>query len=206
MLLPQSSAFAALKNRLNSVSAIGFLQVAPRPYVSSSPFPYASVVSSRAGSISAAISSLHERQRSLGEIPAHALSPSAPPAATSSSYDRTNRLKGRDDGIRWTELLDKFRTVQEHFRRHQRGGNPDHDDGYGWADARSAETADSKTFTDVVRIPVPTAPAPSVQAPSVEGGKGPPTQTKPKTGLAGKFSRLGSGPSGGNRLKKAPNG
>lgn len=30
MLLPQSSAFAALKNRLNSVSAIGYLHVAPR--------------------------------------------------------------------------------------------------------------------------------------------------------------------------------
>jgi vacuole morphology and inheritance protein 14 len=31
MLLPQSSAFAALKNRLNSVSAIGYLHIAPRP-------------------------------------------------------------------------------------------------------------------------------------------------------------------------------
>ncbi|PON21889.1 DNA repair and recombination protein RAD54 and RAD54-like protein [Trichoderma gamsii] len=30
MLLPQSSAFAALKNRLNSVSSIGYLQIAPR--------------------------------------------------------------------------------------------------------------------------------------------------------------------------------
>jgi vacuole morphology and inheritance protein 14 len=33
MLLPQSSAFAALKNRLNSVSAIGYLHIAPRRYV-----------------------------------------------------------------------------------------------------------------------------------------------------------------------------
>ena len=31
MLLPQSSAFAALKNRLNSVSTIGYLHIAPRP-------------------------------------------------------------------------------------------------------------------------------------------------------------------------------
>lgn len=31
MLLPQSSAFAALKNRLNSVSAIGYLHIVPRP-------------------------------------------------------------------------------------------------------------------------------------------------------------------------------
>lgn len=30
MLLPQSSAFAALKNRLNSVSNIGFLHTGPR--------------------------------------------------------------------------------------------------------------------------------------------------------------------------------
>ena len=35
MLLPQSSAFAALKNRLNSVSAIGYLHIAPRAYVPS---------------------------------------------------------------------------------------------------------------------------------------------------------------------------
>jgi vacuole morphology and inheritance protein 14 len=32
MLLPQSSAFAALKNRLNSVSSIGYLHVAPKRY------------------------------------------------------------------------------------------------------------------------------------------------------------------------------
>lgn len=31
MLLPQSSAFAALKNRLNSVSSIGYLHITPRP-------------------------------------------------------------------------------------------------------------------------------------------------------------------------------
>lgn len=32
MLLPQSSAFAALKNRLNSVNNIGFLHSGPRRY------------------------------------------------------------------------------------------------------------------------------------------------------------------------------
>ncbi|KAI9723598.1 MAG: hypothetical protein M1812_000898 [Candelaria pacifica] len=75
MLLPQSSAFAALKNRLNSVSAIGYLHVAPR----------------------------------------------APPATPSSTYDRPNRLKAREDGgIKWVELLDKFKSVQERARRLQR--------------------------------------------------------------------------------------
>ncbi|OKL61439.1 hypothetical protein UA08_03822 [Talaromyces atroroseus] len=74
MLLPQSSAFAALKNRLNSVSNIGLLQ-GPRP-----------------------------------------------PAA--GSYERStagSRLKTREDSsVRWVELLDKFKNVQEKAKRHQR--------------------------------------------------------------------------------------
>jgi vacuole morphology and inheritance protein 14 len=37
MLLPQSSAFATLRNRLNSISPIGYLHLFPRPY-----FPRAS--------------------------------------------------------------------------------------------------------------------------------------------------------------------
>ncbi|KAI9932716.1 hypothetical protein MW887_008965 [Aspergillus wentii] len=73
MLLPQSSAFAALKNRLNSVSNIGLLQTGPRP------------------------------------------------AGPSASYERsTGRLKTRDENsIRWVELLDKFKFVQERARRAQ---------------------------------------------------------------------------------------
>ncbi|KZF21901.1 ARM repeat-containing protein [Xylona heveae TC161] len=77
MLLPQSSAFAALKNRLNSVSAIGYLHIAPR----------------------------------------------TTPTAPAPAYDRPNRLKSRDQdnsGIRWVELLDKFKSVQEKARRLQR--------------------------------------------------------------------------------------
>jgi vacuole morphology and inheritance protein 14 len=41
MLLPQSSAFAALKNRLNSVSNIGLLHTGPRLYVNPTPFSHA---------------------------------------------------------------------------------------------------------------------------------------------------------------------
>ncbi|KAI9773474.1 MAG: hypothetical protein M1840_007691 [Geoglossum simile] len=75
MLLPQSSAFAALKNRLNSVSGIGYLHIAPRTV----------------------------------------------PIAASSNYERPNRLKGREDGgIKWVELLEKFKSVQEKARRQQR--------------------------------------------------------------------------------------
>ncbi|KAJ5296071.1 hypothetical protein N7508_010892 [Penicillium antarcticum] len=77
MLLPQSSAFAALKNRLNSVSNIGFLHSGPRSTAQTAP---------------------------------------------SSSFDRSSgpRLKTRDENtIRWVDLLDKFKSVQERARRSQ---------------------------------------------------------------------------------------
>ncbi|KAK6536317.1 hypothetical protein TWF281_000556 [Arthrobotrys megalospora] len=74
MLMPQSSAFAALKNRLNSVSAIGYL---------------------------------------------HQLTPRNAPASTTSSYEPRNRLKARSENeIKWIELLDKFKHVQEKARRY----------------------------------------------------------------------------------------
>ncbi|KAJ5662481.1 uncharacterized protein N7477_010097 [Penicillium maclennaniae] len=74
MLLPQSSAFAALKNRLNSVSNIGFLYGGPRSTTQTAP-----------------------------------------------SYERTTgtRLKREDSNIRWVELLEKFKNVQERARRAQ---------------------------------------------------------------------------------------
>ncbi|KAJ6189763.1 hypothetical protein N7519_004671 [Penicillium mononematosum] len=72
---PQSSAFAALKNRLNSVSNIGFLHPGPRSTTQTAP-PF---------------------DRSTG-----------------------TRLKPRDENsIRWVELLDKFKSVQERARRSQ---------------------------------------------------------------------------------------
>lgn len=77
MLLPQSSAFAALKNRLNSVSAIGYLHIGSR---------------------------------------------GAPPTTPSSvsTFERQNRLKSREEGgIKWTELLEKFKATQEKVRRGQ---------------------------------------------------------------------------------------
>ncbi|KAF3934308.1 hypothetical protein ABW19_dt0207303 [Dactylella cylindrospora] len=74
MLMPQSSAFAALKNRLNSVSAIGYL---------------------------------------------HQLAPRGGPTSGGPSYEPRNRLKARsEDGIKWIELLDKFKYVQEKARRY----------------------------------------------------------------------------------------
>lgn len=96
MLLPQSSAFAALKNRLNSVSAIGYLHIAPRAYVN--------------------FSLSHVRQKS-----AEAKSGSTPQTPTA-TFDRpSNRLKSREEGaIKWTELLEKFKSVQDKARKAHR--------------------------------------------------------------------------------------
>lgn len=176
MLLPQSSAFAALKNRLNSVSAIGYLHIAPRTYVSSS----------RNNSVVEAVSTYqlqslhHSRQKSTD---AHAQF-SAPPSAGPSTFDRSSRLKGRDEGgIRWSELLDKFRSVQEKARRTQRQGDG-MDDGFGLADSRGGDGfSDALAFRDVARRgpAVPTKEATPV-----------PAAQKNKTTL-GKFGRLAGG-------------
>ncbi|GIZ48886.1 hypothetical protein CKM354_001192900 [Cercospora kikuchii] len=81
MLLPQSSAFAALKNRLNSVSAIGYLHIRDRVG------PAASGTSS----------------------------------SMSGNFGERNRLKSREDsgGIKWNDLLEKFKATQEKVRRSQ---------------------------------------------------------------------------------------
>lgn len=59
MLLPQSSAFAALKNRLNSVSAIGYLHIAPRGGAGGG-------VSGSTGSTSSAVSTFERQNRLKG--------------------------------------------------------------------------------------------------------------------------------------------
>jgi len=142
MLLPQSSAFAALKNRLNSVSAIGYLHTVPRV---------------------------------------------APATAAPSNFDRPNRLKGRDEGIRWTELLEKFRSVQEKARRAQRPGG-EVDDGFAFPVGRTGEALDAKAFKDLVRLPGPLPPTKDVPATSTAAQAQ--AQAQKRSGL-GKFGRLG---------------
>jgi len=145
MLLPQSSAFAALKNRLNSVSSIGFLHIAPRP---------------------------------------NASTPSG------SNFDRPNRLKGREEGIiRWNELLEKFRSVQERARRLQRpGGDLDDGSSLGAGDLRIGDGgAESR---GVKELPMRAPPVPVKDVP-------PPTPpAKPRSGLGRQFGRLGGAVAG----------
>ncbi|KAF4345791.1 DNA repair and recombination RAD54 and RAD54 [Fusarium beomiforme] len=149
MLLPQSSAFAALKNRLNSVSSIGYLHAAPR---------------------------------------------TAPPPTSSSNFDRPNRLKSREDGnIRWVELLEKFRSVQERAKRAQRQNNMDGDEispigvselriGDGAVDVKGKETRGVGLQSIPQKEPAPAPPVPAK-----------------RIGLGRQFGRLGGAVAGKGR-------
>ncbi|OAA73778.1 Armadillo-type fold domain containing protein [Cordyceps fumosorosea ARSEF 2679] len=142
MLLPQSSAFAALKNRLNSVSAIGYLHATPRTAATSS---------------------------------------------SSSGYDRPNRLKGREEGgIRWVELLEKFRSVQERARRAQRQ-NMDNDEvpSIGIGELRIGDGSFDVRGKDGRAAAGNPAPPKDANAPASK-----------KSGLGRQFGRLGGAVSG----------
>lgn len=128
MLLPQSSAFAALKNRLNSVSAIGLLHT-----------PAAMPTSARSSYVPSSSAATHNRQRStekgvplpiVGSLTSSASANSVvsgmsgstlPSNPTSSAVARLNRgARGPEGGlneIKWPELLEKFKSVQEKARQ-----------------------------------------------------------------------------------------
>jgi len=112
MLLPQSSAFAALKNRLNSVSAIGYLHIAPRPnsYVHpSSPSP--------------ALNHLRQKSSEVGSSSGSGTPSGAPGSNFGEARNRIGMgLKPREEEskVKWTELLDRFKQTQEKARRSQR--------------------------------------------------------------------------------------
>ena len=164
MLLPQSSAFAALKNRLNSVSAIGYLHIAPRAWVS----------------------------RSVNNPTRTELMICRPPATPTASFDRPNRLKPREDNaIRWGELLEKFKSVQEKGKRiHRLHDQPD-----------EMTPTPSSTTESIKDKALPEVPRPPIRPMSVEGvtPRIPPGH-KQKSSL-GNFSRL-TGRVGSARPKK----
>jgi vacuole morphology and inheritance protein 14 len=189
MLLPQSSAFAALKNRLNSVSSIGYLHIAPRPYV-----PLLTLSSPRLqqGSVGGAMNNVFSQPSSphkAGHV-THISPYSNATTTASSNFDRPNRLKGREDGIiRWNELLEKFRSVQERARRAQRtGGDVDDGPALEVGDLRLSDGFE-KAGTgpkEGVRPPVPSKDLPTPAVPAV----------KPRSGLGRQFGRLGGAVSG----------
>lgn len=184
MLLPQSAAFAALKNRLNSVSAIGFLHTGPRPYV---PLP-ATIGSTlsphlRQGPMTGALFAYqsHPPRRSIHDT--HWFSASSAPSSSTPGYDRPNRLgKGREDGIiRWEQLLDKFKSVQERARRAQRlmGGGGFYD-GPDFGELRVGDNIGSRETAG--RLPATGPPVPQKD----------PAPPPKRTGLGRQFGRLGA--------------
>ena len=196
MLLPQSSAFAALKNRLNSVSSVGYLHIAPRPYVSS---PVVHQSHSRQGSVADAVSSLQPPvPRSKVIHDTHASASSSVTTPSSSNYDRPNRLgvKGREESIiRWDQLLEKFRSVQDRARRAQRlmnGGTLD--DGPDLHGLRLADNAGGDGSKDPTRLAGPPVPQ-----------KDPAPQAAPKrsSGLSRQFGRLGGAVSSRTRKSQS---
>ncbi|KAK5075135.1 hypothetical protein LTR64_001340 [Lithohypha guttulata] len=106
MLLPQSSAFAALKNRLNSVNAIALLHVPPTQ-------PTSARTSVAAGS----------------SIPGSSTSTVGRLAGRREPGPGNINTTGE---VRWPELLDKFRGTQEKARKRNerllRGGDDDDDE------------------------------------------------------------------------------
>ena len=134
MLLPQSSAFAALKNRLNSVSNIGLLHT-PRPYVLPSEtaifplYPYARFFH-KFLILDPFLFCTMSQIRLIYQCLSYSSSPLNSASSTSSiPYERSGgRLKSRDEtGIRWVELLDKFKSVQERSRRSRRSSSQQRD-------------------------------------------------------------------------------
>jgi vacuole morphology and inheritance protein 14 len=175
MLLPQSSAFAALKNRLNSVSAIGYLHIAPR----------------------------------TGGVP-----PTTPSSV--STFERQNRLKSRDDGgIKWAELLEKFRSTQDRVRRVQlRQLNP-HAEEEAQAEAehlgKAAEVRGATRRPQGLSVAIggvrPNSAASFARLSRGEGASSPNFATgagpsKVKTGGLGHLGRLAGGVAGKGKAKK----
>ncbi|KAF1816158.1 ARM repeat-containing protein [Eremomyces bilateralis CBS 781.70] len=180
MLLPQSSAFYALKNRLNSVSAIGYLHIAPRTYVSHNH---------------------HSRQKSNTDS---VVTLSAPPTPATSNFDRPNRLKTRDDPVRWMDLLEKFKATQERGRKAQRMQGLE-DDGLAQGsqplhDRERRPLADAQAKGAAVR---PDSAA-SISRPPVLAPSQPYQQPAPHSRAKSSLSHLGrfAGGVGGRKSKK----
>jgi hypothetical protein len=106
MLLPQSSAFLALKNRLNSVSAIGLLHT-----------PSPTMPTSGRGSVVAG----------MGPVVTSGTTSSVGGGYTGRLGKTREGIGG--DAIKWTDLLEKFRNTQERARKRNqmmlRGGDSD---------------------------------------------------------------------------------
>lgn len=112
MLLPQSSAFAALKNRLNSVSSIGLLHTPAAMPTSARP----SYVALRSPGPNPGSLQNHHTDPYQSGISTGVSSTTMPNTTTSSAVRRARDIGSTGD-VKWTELLDKFRQTQDKAHR-----------------------------------------------------------------------------------------
>lgn len=103
MLLPQSTAFVSLRNRLSAVSSMGFLHI-PKPYVASS--------SCRLD--------CRELTRSCHSPADRTYSSGSAPSARPKLPSVGGSIPGSGDEIKWRELLTHFRAVQTRHEKARR--------------------------------------------------------------------------------------
>lgn len=205
MLLPQSSAFMSLRNRLNAVSSLGFVHISPRRFVF-----------------------LFQRKAprflvcgffamlTIGEHPFPFRVNSAVASGTLGTRSKIVR-----DEIKWVELLSHFRNVQikhEKSRRTGLSGDTGSVSGFsvngetgGQSNSsreklngeRSSERSSSATG---VRDGIPTRPQPRRKASATGGGVLSPLNPKRATGMLTALSGGGSKPpiSSGSRPLSPP--
>lgn len=111
------------------------------------------------------------------------------------NYDRPNRLKGREDTvIRWSDLLEKFRNVQERARRSQRFA-PEVDDTQqiGLGDLRISEGFEAKGARDARNQGAPPVPMKDAAVPASQPSA---AAAKQRSGLGRQLGRFGGAVSG----------
>ncbi|KAE8225142.1 hypothetical protein CF319_g2078 [Tilletia indica] len=124
MLLPQSSAFVTLRNRLNAVSTMGFVHVVPRNTTSSSGGPGSTV---QRGGSSSALGPGGGSGSGVGGG-SSLMSSSAGGGGGSGGSNTSKLITGGHSLVRWNELLSHFRAVQikhERLRRQNLGMGQD---------------------------------------------------------------------------------
>lgn len=162
------------------MSAIGHLSTATRTYVSQS----------RSNSVFESTPTFqNHRQKNTDTYTSY----SAPVNSAPSGLDRSSRLKGREEsGIKWHDLLEKFRSVQDRARRSLRAV-AELNDGFEINKFRTGQTLDDRTLKDLSRIHGSSLPVKEIPAAQ--------TGNQKQKGSLGNFRRLGGAMQGGRHKK-----
>lgn len=150
MLLPQSSAFGALKNRLNSVSAIGLLHT-----------PASMPTSARPSTVAGMSGTSLPSATGTGAVPGR--------------LNRTARdVNASNSDVKWPELMDKFKQTQEKARRRNErllrgGGDADGGGTYAGSGTRTRVFSTAPSVVMVVVVAVAASLARATAPETLEG-------------------------------------